>query len=272
MVRLTRRSLNRFPKNTDDENNRTNTRRSFVDYMVQFETSDHQFETDLKNIIKKGNTFNIIDCGAGEGLALDQLLLSKFAEHHIKKATGVSLHTFNTVHELLQKHKKLDWHIDNVFNVLPKLPPDYDFIVDMWGAYSYVEDRIELLRLYHNTLAPGGKAYIYCAASNCIRVKSTIERLERYLMSNYPSSFYFENNVLVMCKTSQRFPVMETINVEVCYYGSSVTTIENEEDAISGNAWYPRMVIFKCKPSSGPSLRRLPFQKSLVKNAIKKVY
>lgn len=299
MVKFTHRSLKRFPSETDDERNATKTSRSFVSYLKRLRTSKHKLKRDLKHIISSGKQFSILDCGAGEGVALSQLLSSGFGQAYVKKATGISLHSFNNVKQVLRDHTNLDWYIDDAFNVLPKLPSAYDFLVDMWGTYSYVDERMELLRLYHNVLSPNGKAYIYITGRNCIIPREMngdgdededgededgeeregrfdffndriyrFVRLEKYLAKKYPSTFFYENNVLVMTKTSVRFPVLDMdITVYDKHYTSSIEKLKTKDESMRGNSWYPKMVIFKRKPKSRVSLRRLPLVKACGKEA-----
>ena len=284
MVKITHRTLKRFPRDTEDKNNITKTSRNFVNYLKNLRTGKHKLKKDMEKLIMEGKQFSILDCGAGQGIALGQLLESGFGNTHVKKATGISLHAFKNAKNLLLKHKNLDWHIDDAFNVLPKLKPEYDILVDMWGTYSYIDERVKLLKLYHSALAPGGKAYIYISGKNCIVenhedisdcVRNAGEndllgelfegtnrfkyiRLEKHLAKKYPETFQYGKNVLVMRKASIRFPVIDDIEIVHQVYDSSVRT-KDKESSVKGNSWYPKMVIFKCEPRSHVGLRKLPF-------------
>ena len=280
MVKITYRTLKRFPKTTEDKTNITKTYRNFVTYLKNLKTAKHKLKRDLNRLILEGKQFSILDCGAGEGVAIEQLLESGFGNAHVKKATGISLHAFKNARNLIAKYKKLDWYIEDAFSALPKLETKYDFIVDVWGAYSYVNERIKLLKLYYNALSPGGKAYVYISSKNCIVKNNNHDdhsdsgsdgylvfsdefpkkkyiRLEKYLSRRYPDTFYFENHVLVIRKTSVRFPVVDDIEIVDSIYDSSVRT-KDKEACIKGNSWYPKTVVFKRKAKSHAQLRNLP--------------
>lgn len=213
--------------------------------------------------------FNILDCGAGQGEALNELCSSGFGKH-VRKATGISLHAFSNVKQLLLKHKKMHWYIGDALDILPRLPSDYDLITDVWGVYSYSIQRMELLKLYHNVLRPGGKAYIFCSSDNILQEDKEDKedregknvRLESYLAKKYPHTFFYENRIFVMTKVTERFPILDNeFSIQKCKYGSSISTVESKSEALNGNSWYPKTITFKRTPTKNMGLRRLPLKR-----------
>ncbi len=50
--------------------------------------------------------------------------------------------------------------------LIPQLKKKAAIITDLWGAYFYSANRAELVEMYYNLLAPGGKAFVMVGATN----------------------------------------------------------------------------------------------------------
>jgi hypothetical protein len=125
---------------------------------------------------KESKRWNVLDCGAGQGCALNQLLdeASPGQSGYVRSATGISLHSFPSIHSLLAKHHGvLHWHQGDAVKVLDEMMTfkeeggsegkrsRYNLITDVWGAYYYSPHRHLLLYYFYNLLAPRGRAYIF---------------------------------------------------------------------------------------------------------------
>jgi SAM-dependent methyltransferase len=219
----------------------------------------------LTELGKEGKgKIKVLDSGAGEGYAVDTLLCSEFGPQ-IKKVTGVSLHSFNHVKEVLEKHKrKVEWYLGDAFTVLKKLPAEYDLVTDVNGTFLYCEEKIKLIKAIHDILKIGGRAYIFRNRDlhdNLIDEEGERDRMENVLESKYPDTFKFFNlgishrTVLLITKTSKRCPPLD-YELDASFYSNSVHRRITKAEAIRGNAWYPEKVIFK-RTSSSRSLRTL---------------
>ncbi len=256
--RLDYLSLQHFPTDTDDLVNETPTDRSFSVYAS---TIDAEIPKKLKMVefIKARSTeskIQVLDCGAGQGTALDTLLES-YLQKGIQKVTGISLHTFRHVKRLLKKHeKRMDWYLGNALEILPKLPEKYDLITDIYGSYFYSENRVDLIKAFHRALKEGGRAYILISAhdnpvQNLVNLGNKSMKLEEHLQEDFPETFKFwagKREVLVITKASRKCP---SFNFEVAYaFYRAVPGFTSNSEAIKGNGWHPQKVILKRSYSS----------------------
>jgi SAM-dependent methyltransferase len=263
LEKITYRSLHRFPEITDDDRNLTSSNRTFGDYInnidgnVSEKNSITQF---IQNRFREiGKKIKVLDSGAGQGVALDTLLKSKWGKQ-IKKVTGVSIHSFANVKKVLTRHKnRIDWYLGDSLKVLPKLSAEYDLITDIWGSYNYSIDRVKLIKAIHGVLTIGGRAYIKTCGRSYIYVDGEREKLEPYIHKEYPETFKFEYDILIITKTSQRCPLGDYEAVESVFESSISPSSHSIRELKFGNAWYPKKIVFEREESS-TSLRLLAGQ------------
>lgn len=265
LQKITHLSLDRFPDKTDDERNVTPTTRSFDHYIMYINAivpSNCSITKFIKERSKEvGGKIRVLDCGAGQGVALDTLLESKYG-NLIKKVTGVSLHSFNHVKSVLTKHtNRIEWYLGDAIEVLPKLPAEYDLLTDIFASFTYSLERVKVIISIHSVLKLGGRAYIRCAK----KIKNTIDEngqrvnLGKYISQTYPETFQLFRSdaggvVLIINKTSIRCPLPEYTSVSFRYM--PVYSRLSKDEAIKGNAWFPRNVTYK-RTSAPNSLRIL---------------
>ena len=159
-------------------------------------TRQHQHHQNLEMTIEP-IIITYLDCGAGQGLALDDFLTGRLYEMKVDiKATGISLHHFTNIALLLETHKeKLEWFFGKADNVLlTLLSNSYDLITDCWGAYFYSlqqQQRTCIIQNYYRLLRPGGNAYIMLGRSPGLER----ERYEHYFVKKWPSIFKLRCNL-----------------------------------------------------------------------------
>ncbi|MGL5742932.1 MAG: hypothetical protein ACRCXC_10550 [Legionella sp.] len=102
---------------------------------------------------EKGRKISILDSGCGQCVAVNQLLSDEKLKHYIDHISGISLHSFYKVYQVMENHHgRFYYYLGAAQNVLAKaLEPDhaFDLILDIWGAYPYSEDKLGLLKQYH---------------------------------------------------------------------------------------------------------------------------
>lgn len=247
------------------------TQRDFDRYLSFFKTKGKSLQTFLT---RRGEGLTVLDCGAGEGVAMDTLLSSPLGKKHVKECTGISIHQFRHVLDIIAKNEgRLEWFVGKAENVLPKLNKKFDLITDVFGAYFYSQHRLALLRLYHQTLKPGGRAYIYlggshptCKVSNTIKHSKKIkENFEKHLVETFPETFSLHTNpdirpdqFLVITKSTARMPSIN-FRVKNVAVSKSIHRYRNSKEALAkGAVNYLSLTLVKSKPSY--SLRALPYQ------------
>ncbi|MBY0412578.1 MAG: hypothetical protein K2Q18_00360 [Bdellovibrionales bacterium] len=94
---------------------------------------------------------------------------------------------------------------------IPEIDGQADVIRDLYGAYFYSADKLELLDLYYNKLKKNGQAFIRISTGEGHSAEAFIEKngkkymsFHAYLLENYPTIFSIEQvqqgNVLVIKK------------------------------------------------------------------------
>jgi SAM-dependent methyltransferase len=273
-TRVTPKSLNRFSYfHTEDKTNLTIATRAVKEYAEQLD-----FKNSLKKYIitfarKIGRKIVILDSGCGKCTAIDELLSDPCLDNHIQQITGVSLHYFENVKQVMTKHPgRFIYYYGTIQNVLSQAletHQKFDLILDIWGAYPYSENKLNLLRQYHDALKPSGEARILTAdyAHSDLSINNNSDKLVQFSLwatQEYPEIFSLRDNkydgsVLVIHKKIGRWPV-------ACYEmisSQEIPSIKNQ-DKLSlsklrkGNAMMFSQVIVKPIANQTMKLRALP--------------
>ncbi|MDX1902057.1 MAG: hypothetical protein SFW66_08690 [Gammaproteobacteria bacterium] len=277
-TRVTPRSLNRFTLfNSHDKTNGTKITRSPSDYadLLGLKLSLKEYLIQLAN--EKGQKIRILDAGCGSGKTIDLLLSDKELENYIERIDGISLHYFNNIESVMQKHtSRFYYYSGTAQNVLAKAVETfgaYDFIMDVWGAYPYSEDKLNLLKQYHQALKPQGIARIYSTKDSDLKIKiGTPNKVNRcfpqWSTETYPETFTHEKSnsspnisTIVMKKTSMRWPldrcdILSSKKMSVIYATHLSTAQLQKRNALK----YSNVVV-QPKPNQGVSLRPLSLKK-----------
>lgn len=255
MTLITYRSTHRFPEKTEDDTNITVTYRGITSY---FEIFDKRLPEGMRlqefvnsRPLSCGRKIKVLDSGAGEGYAMHTLLESEFGKS-IKQVTGISLHAFKVVLDILEMHKsRVKWYLGDAATVMKKLPTEYDLVIDLWGAYSYSKERVDLIKRIHRILLDGGRAYIFFAAENLLYKKSKC--IEQKLAAKHPETFQFykdDYRVFVIKKSSPRCPSFN-FAIKREEWGCSFQE-KRKQYAKRGNSWYPKKLEFVPVPEERP--------------------
>lgn len=231
-----------LPKIGIDKKNLTRHDRTLEDYSIYVAT----LMDDLQETILRDKKITILDCGAGSGRALDDLLSGPF-KRQIKKCVGISLHYFDNVCSLFPKHRnKIEWYIGKAEQILPRMNEKFDLIFDIYGAYFYSPERPALINEYHRLLSPEGKANIYILTLENNFVKGDKKcTLEHHHQKMAPETFDREGDIFSIRKKSDTFPVGEITLSQIVKYSPSIPNFTgNEEKFKKGNAWYPQVVCY----------------------------
>lgn len=214
-TRVTPYSLNRFSYfHAEDKTNLTSTGRGISNY------SSLLGIPSLKKMImdlakEKGRKITILDSGCGECVAIDELLSDNELEPFIQSISGVSLHYFENVEQVMKKHPtRFYYYLGATQRVLSRALEthnSFDLILDMWGAYPYSENKLELLKQYHQALLPHGIAHIYRGSSNdmLIQHRRGKQHFSDYATQDYPETFSIGQKIhcLSIKKSSARWPL-----------------------------------------------------------------
>ena len=164
-TRVTPRTLNRFRYfQAEDTTNLTTTSRNTSSYARKLGIKC--LKTMLIDLaIEKGRKITILDSGCGQGVAIDELLSDETLEPYIKHISGISLHYFENIERLMEKHPTRFYYYlgttQDVLSTALETHCGFDLILDVWGAYPYSEDKLALLKQYHQALLPHGVAHVY---------------------------------------------------------------------------------------------------------------
>jgi SAM-dependent methyltransferase len=250
---ITAQTIERLSVAFEDKTNLTNVSRSFKTYLAL--TSGGDSDTNPASFLKErshflGRKLVVLDSGCGEGKAMKELLTSSKYKPYVKSCIGISLHYFKKTANLLAKHPKtFELYLGKSEQVLPSLSKKADLIVDVWAAYSYSKERSQLLKLYHQTLQPGGKAFIYYQPGTTVS-KPGAERevnFEESLSSAFPGTFSCHmpkrlrgsKSVLVITKNSLRFPSIKHEIRKVTEECSISREGRSTMELAAGNAIFP---------------------------------
>lgn len=158
-------------------------------------------DTHLKNLISQKSELKALDCGAGRGIALKNLLIEY---KNFTRATGISIHPFLSAAENIKIFGgRLEYFFDKAQNVLPLLPSnEYNLIMDVWGAYFYSLERIEIIKQYWRLLTPGGCAFVILGESvndnDVVQYnqddQKKMDSLPKYLVRTWPKIFNYQKD------------------------------------------------------------------------------
>jgi SAM-dependent methyltransferase len=236
-TRVTTRSLGRFSHfHPEDQTNATNTTRDIGDYSESL-----GLKRSLKNLIihcarKQGRKITILDSGCGAGVAINELLADESLTPYIQQVTGVSLHYFAAIKQVMELHKnRFNYYLGTVQNVLSKALEThkaFDLIFDVWGSYPYSLDKLSLLKQYHQALQPGGQALILTTDCWHPDLYMTSEHGESlpfatWAVHNHPNTFHYRKN--------RYDSSVIQINKNVLRWGLEQHQVQSSEEASSLN-------------------------------------
>jgi SAM-dependent methyltransferase len=203
--------------NAQDTKNGTKTKRNCCDYAkclgLKVSLKDYIIELALE----KKRKISILDSGCGSGVAIDELLSDNELKNYIQHISGISMHYFENIESVLKKHgSRFTYYSGTAQNVLAKAAEtsnEFDLIFDLFGAYAYSSDKLNLLKQYHQSLKPFGIARIFQQADDDLHLefeKSRCNFLE-WMASNHSKTFTFEHvsnhSMIVINKSSLRWPI-----------------------------------------------------------------
>lgn len=220
---------------------------------VYIETFTSVCKYDLKTFIcAQRKEISVLDCGAGKGKALNDLL-TKYATM-VKKCIGISMHYFKEVDKYIEKHDgALEWHVEKAEVILPTLNEKINLITDLFGAYFYSCDRGTLLTQYYRLLADGGRAYIYLAGqlqNSVIGLNAQEENLEESLVKKHSDIFAWgdqKKHFLIMTKkVSFVFSIaLKPVKIEEYCWNWKKSAHFTEERKRAGQEYFPKIVIYE---------------------------
>ncbi len=255
--------------NTDDETMITPNDRNIITYVNMLDRSlpkKWQLNQFLTSFVKSNQRkLAYLDCGGGEGIAIETLLSHPIYRDAVEKCHGISLHLFQYTKRILKNNpREVKWYHGNAFDIIKNLPScSYDLITDIFGAYFYSANRHTLIKEYHRLLKPGGRCYIIFSRVNS---KSSVNgnpmkrgSFEKHLSQKWPQSFYNPlKSILVIKKTSRRPPLprFEVIDYEEKYTHKPRKRTHNQ--MVKGCAVYPHNIRFVTRPTK--KLRPLTYK------------
>jgi len=186
-----------------DKTNITFSHRLLVDYKKHLE-----LKNSIPALCKKlsedlNRKISILDSGCGQAVADEELLKSRSLDSIISKITGVSMHHFSTIDPIVEKYSsRFSYYNATTQDFLSKFTkPQFDLILDVYGAYYYSLERPNLLRLYYESLKQGGVAYFRIQENDKLVLKKNKVLFHNYLVRKYPDIFtYMSDKVLKMSK------------------------------------------------------------------------
>lgn len=251
---------------SDDANNLTPASRDAMQYADQLNINLKRIIISRFNeVVKK---VKLLDAGCGKGVAINDLLSNSALNDYLESCTGVSKHYFANIELVLKKHgKRFNYIYGKAQAYLSELTNTFDIILDLWGAYFYSIDKIELLRLYHQALLPNGTAVIVLSRvrDNIIVVEGqkTIPLITR-ICGDYPETFKLSHNtcidgitmkpctdfILTITKKTEHFP-LPTYTVQTFDYCRTANPPKNTpaelvwSECEKGNAVAPFQVRYR---------------------------
>lgn len=180
-----------------------------------------------------------MDSGCGSGIAIDELLSDNELKSYLHHVSGISMHYFKDIESVLNKHgSRFTYYSGTVQDVLSnaiETTNAFDLITDLFGAYTYSSDKINLLKQYHQALKPGGIARIFQqdASDLYLDIKGSKTNFIEWAASRYPETLSLKYNddtcnfTIVMHKSTLRWPIPQC------------TIISSKENSSGMNYIYP---------------------------------
>jgi len=282
-TKVTSRSQSLFSEfKSEDKNNTTKSDRSPQSYAYFFGLNISVNKL-ISNIAKSsGRSINILDSGCGQAFVIDQLLSDANLNNCIESITGVSLHYFTNTQKVMAKHgKRFKYYSGKVQDVLAKDSEThnaFDLIFDVWGAYKYSEDKLGLIKQYHQALKPEGRAYVYLGKENVFIKNESGQKVKfaEWAVKTFPETFQVidshrlnSKKTLIIAKTTARLLIPE-FKIESSeekpsfgypYKFDKKSFLTQKEKYKHGNALFFDDVVVKPETSQRMQLRSLAFPK-----------
>lgn len=249
-----------------DAYNLTTTNRDLDNYSNKFKI---KIMDVISNYYKIDNKVSVLDSGCGQGVFCSDLL--SIAEGKLDKVFGISKDYFSSIAKITKR-----WPSNFVFyhgtaqEVLQKEKIEVNLIFDVWGAFSYSLEKMDLLKLYYDSLKLAGRAYIYLGSCHsakdeyspepCLSFKNDDGSISKplpiieALVTRYPGYFasnYSQSNVLIMKKMTHSYPIKHNFEHSSPFLGFTLTVpskVSSLKEAIAGNAAMPSHITIKPKP------------------------
>ena len=210
------------------------------------------------NTNKNKRQINVLDSGAGCGRALDTMIRSSIIGPYVDIATGISMHNFPGIPDLLNKYNgssspskyngslspsresnsNLEWYSNKSQNVLPFIESNrYDLITDLWGAYHYSVDRALLVEHYYRILKPGGVAFVMCSDNTFVLESSGTRGIKSQV---HPKEVKNEahpkgvKNKKTSSKSSKTNKVENKVTVAIVESKRNSKTVSNKRNRTTG--------------------------------------
>lgn len=246
-----------LPKQSEDKTNLTTYNRTLNTYNDILQLNNQDIFAQLESFKEHGKKITLLDCGAGSGKVIDELLSGPYAGC-IEKCIGISLHYFRGVAELFKKHQtKVEWIIGPAEYILPNLTTKFDLIFDVFGAYHYSPERALLIQQYHRVLKPDGITAIFLKSldESVILREGASDFLEEYYTCSEPDTFSivpsndYRRYTFVIKKIAPLFPGEKFRLSHIRREGASLANASSsyKKELLAGNAWRPTTVVFKPK-------------------------
>lgn len=273
-TRVTHKSIFRFDDfKSEDSTNLTTTHRDTKHYSYLLNI-DSLPELILSIAKIKGKPIRILDAGCGKAVAIDELLTNQKLNGVIEQVTGASLNYFENIKSVMEKHgKRFYFYLGKVQDVLAKSHDTFDLILDAWGAFAYSEDKLSLLKQYHDALTPFGTAHVFAGKSRELTIVNDNEQVQfmSWVTKNFPENFtvknsrnprYFHEKVIKLKKISQRYLVPDFKVESSELIRSTVRHADLSHSKLKfGNALRVGNVTYEKSETQSVSLRPLPFGK-----------
>jgi len=209
-----------------------------------------------------GRKIDLLDSGCGKAVVIDELLSNPKLNDALGTCTGVSMNYFTNIKTVMEKHgDRFHFFYGKVQDVLEQTHLQFDLILDMAGAHAYSVDKINLMKLYHQALKPGGKAEIlhykvYVAIEE--ETKPTTAEIASFypkIAEKHPKTFFDKNNMsLTMSKASRQFPLPAVEVTQYLEYPTSKKKISLRR-LRGGNAVAPAFVQYHYVENGGKRRR-----------------
>lgn len=249
-TRYTYANYHTLPTRSADGDNLTNSTRSLNDYSEKLHFIPVSLTEHLTNLCSRGRKITILDCGAGSGKAIDDLLSGPYKDS-IEKCVGISLHYFKNVFTLFATHgDKIEWILGPAEKILPDLVEQFDVIFDVLGAHFYSAERPLLVEQYHRLLKMGSQASIRIenGTKNIVILDKKIRKpLELCYTSSAPATFRLTKRSFIITKMTEAFPGEKYTLSKVRRCGSSIGDATSPYKTKKGNAWRPMVVYYRPK-------------------------
>ena len=188
--------------------------RDLIDYDVLLPDFTRFFSSSSKNDL------TWFDSGAGNGSAiLDvfepregvfkkhyheyNLFQTPIIEKYVGRIVGSSKHYLEGVEKLLNYSDKVDFFIGDSQEVLKSIGK-VDVISDLFGAYVYSEDKLNVLKTFYDSLNVGGQAHIILSRSFRFPFALTDTAfLESYACQVMPFSFSLKKDDCLILKINK---------------------------------------------------------------------